>query len=223
MLCFFYVSVHPVPSTSLSRWRSADTTALTLYTDGASDHPVLKDSSPKPYCLHLQERRMNRCSTVGSSGAEAPVLARLYLDSNEASDRPTVSSIRPSDHLVLISSLLLLCNSSGASRNLTVRSSDGVIFILPPAQCTNYIDAMHRWYRRFIRRCLFFFFPFSFLTCGIFASMGPRNVYKDMLNNMVSPIDHVIMNHQNQTRTNGIWGHVRYNMKLESCTLSRVF
>jgi hypothetical protein len=33
-----------------------------------------------------------------------------------------------------------------------------------------------------------------------------------MLNNMVSPIDHVVMNHQNQTRTNGKWGHVRYNL-----------
>jgi hypothetical protein len=48
------------------------------------------------------------------------------------------------------------------------------------------------------------------LACGIFASLGPRNVYIDMLNNMVSTIDHVVMNHQNQTRTNGIWGHVRY-------------
>jgi hypothetical protein len=48
------------------------------------------------------------------------------------------------------------------------------------------------------------------LACGIFASMGPRNVYKDVLNNMVSPIDHVVMNHQNQTRTNDIWCHVRY-------------
>jgi hypothetical protein len=28
---------------------------------------------------------------------------------------------------------------------------------------------------------------------------------------MVSPNDHVVMNHQNQTRTNGIWGHVRYS------------
>jgi hypothetical protein len=28
---------------------------------------------------------------------------------------------------------------------------------------------------------------------------------------MVSLIDHVVMNHQNHTRTNGIWGHVRYN------------
>jgi hypothetical protein len=31
-----------------------------------------------------------------------------------------------------------------------------------------------------------------------------------MLNNLVSPIDHVVINHQNQTRTNGFWGHVRY-------------
>jgi hypothetical protein len=42
------------------------------------------------------------------------------------------------------------------------------------------------------------------LACGIFASLGPRSVYKDMLNNMVSLIDHVVMNHQNQTLTNDI-------------------
>jgi hypothetical protein len=48
------------------------------------------------------------------------------------------------------------------------------------------------------------------LACGIFASLGPRNVYKDMLSNMVSLICHVVINHQNQTRTNGIRGHVRY-------------
>jgi hypothetical protein len=35
-----------VPSTLLSRCRSTDTTALALYTDGLSDHSVLKDSSP---------------------------------------------------------------------------------------------------------------------------------------------------------------------------------
>jgi hypothetical protein len=34
---------------------------------------------------------------------------------------------------------------------------------------------------------------------------------KDMLNNMVSRIDHVVMNHQNQTRNNGKWGHIRYS------------
>jgi hypothetical protein len=31
---------------------------------------------------------------------------------------------------------------------------------------------------------------------------------------MVSPNDHVVMNHQTQTRTIGIWGHVRYNLPL---------
>jgi hypothetical protein len=36
-----------------------------------------------------------------------------------------------------------------------------------------------------------------------------------MLNNMVSSIDHIFMNHQNQTRTNGIWGYVRYTLYLE--------
>jgi hypothetical protein len=36
--------------------------------------------------------------------------------------------------------------------------------------------------------------------------MGPINAYKDMLDNMVSHIDRVVMNHQNQTRTNDIWG-----------------
>jgi hypothetical protein len=48
------------------------------------------------------------------------------------------------------------------------------------------------------------------LACDIFAFLRPRSVYKDMLNSAVSLIDHVVMNHQKQTRTNGIWGHVRY-------------
>jgi hypothetical protein len=92
---------------------------------------------------------------VGSSDAEGFVLARLCLDSNWASDRSTVSSLRSSDHPVLLSSLLFLCKSSGASRTSTAGSSNSVNFVWPAAQCTNYTDAMHRWYRRFIRRCLF--------------------------------------------------------------------
>jgi hypothetical protein len=58
----------------------------------------------------------------------------------------------------------------------------------------------------------FLFFSLLSLACDILASLGPRNVYKDMLNNMVSPIDHVVMNHQNQTRTNGKRHHDRYNL-----------
>jgi hypothetical protein len=120
-----------------------------------------------------------------------------------------VSSFTPSDHPVLLSSLLFLRNLSDASTKWTIGSSDGANFILPPAQCTNYTDAMHRWYHRFIRRCVFFSFLLN-LACDIFASLGPRSVYKDMLNNLVSLIDHVVMNHQNHTRTNGLWGHDRY-------------
>jgi hypothetical protein len=61
---------------------------------------------------------------VVSSSTEGFVLARLCLDSNWASDRSTVSSLRPSHHPVLLSSLLFLCNSSNASRKWTVGSSD---------------------------------------------------------------------------------------------------
>jgi hypothetical protein len=33
------------------------------------------------------------------------------------------------------------------------------------------------------------------LTLIVITCNGPNNVYKDMLHNMVSPIDHVFMNH----------------------------
>jgi hypothetical protein len=62
--------------------------------------------------------------------------------------------------------------------------------------------------------CLVLTLDLLILVCDILESLGSRSVYKDMLNNMVSPINHVVMNHQYQTRTNGIWGHVRYNLPL---------
>jgi hypothetical protein len=69
---------------------------------------------------------------------------------------------------------------SDACTDDTVDSSDGVNFLpfLP-----RFSSQFGMWY---------------------FAFLGPRNVYKDMLNNMVSPIDHVVMSHQNHTRTIGI-------------------
>jgi hypothetical protein len=60
----------------------------------------------------------------GSSGAEDFFLVRLCLDSNCVSDRPTVSSLRPLDHPVLLPSLLFHRNSSDATRKWTVGSSD---------------------------------------------------------------------------------------------------
>jgi hypothetical protein len=120
-----------------------------------------------------------------------------------------VSSLRPSDDPVLLSSLLLLCNSSDASRISTVGSSDGVNFVWPAVQCTKCTDACTDGTVSSSDSVNFLPFLLN-LACGIFASFRPRNVYKDMLNNMVSPINHVVMNHQNQTRTDGIWGHVLY-------------
>jgi hypothetical protein len=51
-----------------------------------------------------------------------------------------VSSLRPSDHPVLLSSLLFLCNSSDATRKWTVGSSDGAYGF---TQCTNSSDACY--------------------------------------------------------------------------------
>jgi hypothetical protein len=119
--------------------------------------------------------------------------------------------------MTLLSSLLRLCQSSGATRIRTVGSSDSSCWVEAsrgvPTTPTLASTLTSR-YHQCISWCLFFFFSSTVLTlilsCGIFASLGTRNVYRDMLDNLVSPIDHVVMNHQNHTRTNGIWGHVHY-------------
>jgi hypothetical protein len=72
--------------------------------------PLLASTRPSDRpTLHLVQG-------VGSSGAEGSVFARLCMNSNWASDRPTGSPLRPSDHPVLLSSLLFLCNSSDATK-----------------------------------------------------------------------------------------------------------
>jgi hypothetical protein len=78
--------------------------------DSALRSPLLASTCPsnRP-TLHLDQG-------VGSSGAEGFVLARLCINSNWASDRPTGSPLRPSDHPVLLSSLHFLCNSSDATK-----------------------------------------------------------------------------------------------------------
>jgi hypothetical protein len=95
---------------------------------------------------------------VGSSGAEDFILARLCLDSNWGSDRPTVSSLRSSDHPVLLSSLLFLCNSSDATKNgLSVHPTVPRVSSVYQIVWRLHRRLLYR-YRRFIRRCLFFSF-----------------------------------------------------------------
>jgi hypothetical protein len=48
-----------------------------------------------------------------------------------------MSSLRPSNHLVLLSLLLFFCNSSDATKIWTVGSSDGALVF---TQCTNSSD-----------------------------------------------------------------------------------
>jgi hypothetical protein len=126
---FSRASVHPVPlprhlaveilwhnCSDAIHWRSVGSS-------GAED-PATKSSLLAS--MRLSDRpTLPFDQGVGSSDVEGFVLARLCLDSNWASDRPTVSLLRPSDHPVLLSSLLFLCNSSDATRKWTVGSSDG--------------------------------------------------------------------------------------------------
>jgi hypothetical protein len=125
---FFKASVHPMP---LPRhlaieilWHNYSNTIhrRCISSSGAED-PAAKSSL---YVASWPSDRpmLSLDQGVGSSGAEGFVLSRLCMNSNWASDRPTVSSLRPSDHPVLLSSLLFLCNSSDANRKWTVGSSD---------------------------------------------------------------------------------------------------
>jgi hypothetical protein len=126
---FFRVSVHPVP---LPRhivveilWHNCSDAVhrRCVRSSGAKD---LATKSSLLASTRLSDRpTLPLDQGVGSSGAEDSVLAHLCLDSNWASDRPTMSSLRPSDHPVLLYSLLFLCNSYDATRNWTVGSSDG--------------------------------------------------------------------------------------------------
>jgi hypothetical protein len=126
---FFRVSVHSVPlprhiAVEILWHNCSDAIHWRCVGSSGAEDPAAKSSllastrlSERP-TLHLDQG-------VGSSGAEGFVLACLCMNSNWAPDRPTVSSLRPSDHPVLLSSLLFLCNSSDATRNWTVGSSDG--------------------------------------------------------------------------------------------------
>jgi hypothetical protein len=111
-LCFSRASVHPVPLPHHVAvevlWQNCCGAMLRRYVglscaEGLASKSVLLASnrpSDRPtLCLD---------QGVGSSSAEGFVLARLCMNSNWASDIPTGSTLRPSDHPVLLSSLLFL-------------------------------------------------------------------------------------------------------------------
>jgi hypothetical protein len=126
---FSRTSVHPVPlpchiAVEILWHNCSDAIHWRCISSSGAEDPATKSSllaSTQP----SDRPKLPLNQGVGSSGAEDFFLARLCLDSNWASDRPMVSSLRPSDHPVLLSLLLFLCNSSNATSKWTVGSSDG--------------------------------------------------------------------------------------------------
>jgi hypothetical protein len=125
---FFKASVHPMPlprhlAVEILWHNCSDVIHQRFIGSSGAEDPAAKSSL---YAASWPQDRLMLSfdQGVGSSSDEGFVLARPCMNSNWASDRPTVSSLRPSDHLVLLSSLLFLCNSSDATRKWTVGSSD---------------------------------------------------------------------------------------------------
>jgi hypothetical protein len=99
-----------------------------------------------------------------------------------------VSPLRPSDHTVLLSSLLFLCNSSDATKRWTVGSSDGAYgFTSVPTRPTiaptlaAKVPLVPLTVSFLFLSCSVLTLDFLILSCGFLASLGPRSVYKDML------------------------------------------
>jgi hypothetical protein len=126
---FFKASVHPMPlprhiAVEILWHNCSDAIHRRCVGSSGAEDPTTK-SSLLAFTRPLDTPTLPFDQGVGSFGVEDFVLARLYLDSNWASDRPAVSSLRPSDHPVLLSLQLSLCNSSDATTKWTVGSSDG--------------------------------------------------------------------------------------------------
>jgi hypothetical protein len=114
--------------------------------------------------------------------------------------------------------VILVMEFLGCHRTRTVDSSDGALAftqcINSSGHCTDacYLGTVGSSDGVLSFLFLLRFWPLKNILSCHFGIMRPRNVYKDTLNNMISPFDHVVMNHQNHTRTNDIWGHVHYNV-----------
>jgi hypothetical protein len=126
---FFNASVHPMPlprhlAIEIPWHNCSDAIHRRCIGSSGAEDPATK-SSLLAFTRPSDRPTLPLNQGVRSSSVEDFALARLCLDSNWASNRPTVSSLRPSDHPVLLSSLLFLCNSSDATKNGNVGSSDG--------------------------------------------------------------------------------------------------
>jgi hypothetical protein len=144
-----------------------------------SVHPVLKLQSWRVSVLIQMKRRIDR----RCPHSDRRIIRCYYLRCSSSTIHPAHLETWPSDHQMVSSSFCLLRSvptTTTLCTDGTDGSSDGIFSF-------SFLSRFDPWKIDYLLN----------LACGIFASMGPRNVYKDMLNNMVSPIDHVVMNHQN--------------------------
>jgi hypothetical protein len=149
----------------------------------ASDHLVLKTSSWRVSILIQTERRIDRRCPYPDRR-----IVRCYcLCCSSSATRPTHLQNGPSVHPTVP----------------RVSPSEPTRLTIAPTLAI-YVPSVHPTVSFLFLSCSVLTLDLHTLACGILASLGPRSVYKDMLNNMVSPNDHVVMNHQNQTRTKGI-------------------
>jgi hypothetical protein len=141
-----------------------------------SDHPVLKASSWRVSVLIQTKCRIDqRCPR-----SDRRIIRCYCLRCSSSATRPTLLENGPSVHPT-------------------------VPRVLPSEPTRPTIAPMLAILIPSVHLMVCFIFLFSsvltldllILACDILSSLGPRSVYKDMLNNMVSPIDHVVMNHQN--------------------------
>jgi hypothetical protein len=165
------------PPTSLSRWGSL-TELLWHY---APTHRRII------WCWRTLRQNLTICifKSVGWTAAPPSVHPVLKLQSWRVSIliqmKRRIDRRCPHSGRQIIRCYYLCCSSSAIHPahletwiNYT-NASDGVIFILPHAQCTNYTDAMHRWCCRFIRRCLFPSFS-SRLQLGSLLQLNILNI-----------------------------------------------
>jgi hypothetical protein len=144
---------------------------------------------------------MNRYIIVDSPGATVPVLARLFLVQTWTPDRPTVPPVDRQFIWRYCLPLSRFCQSSDAIRIWTVGSSDNACWLeasrsVPTTpMLAPMVPSVHPTVSI---PCFLASLTCFFASLILVASMGPRYVYKDMVDNVVSLIACVSMNHQNQ-------------------------
>jgi hypothetical protein len=137
---------------------TADTISLMLYTDGVSDHPVLKDFSPKRLCWFLRDCRMDRRFLWPKASVHLVLKSLSWRVSVLIQTKHLIDRQCPQLDSRIIRCYCLLCFSSAIHpMHLEYGPPDHPMVSVDLRLLAVYQlhRRLHRWYCRFIRRCLF--------------------------------------------------------------------